>query len=93
MEELNVPAVSALSVRSRKLTNVHIGWVIKNLLARAPLCSEGTLSCWFRLHLQSSPHNPVSRRIDVRQAGGQSLSKITESLLQHDEKHVPTDPT
>jgi hypothetical protein len=36
-----------------------IGWVTKNLLSRAPQVLEGTLSRWFRLHLQSlAPTNP-----------------------------------
>jgi hypothetical protein len=32
--------------------------------------SEGTLSCWSRLHLQSITPTPVSRKVDVRQAAG-----------------------
>jgi hypothetical protein len=32
--------------------------------------SEGTLSRWSRLHLQSLASTPVSRRVDVRQAAG-----------------------
>jgi hypothetical protein len=32
--------------------------------------SEGTLSRWSRLHLQSLAPTPVSRRVDVRQAAG-----------------------
>jgi hypothetical protein len=31
---------------------------------------ESTLSCWSWLHLQSLAPTPVSRRVDVRQAGG-----------------------
>jgi hypothetical protein len=37
----------------------------QNLLSRA---SEGTLSCWSRLYLQSLAPTPVSRRVAVRQA-------------------------
>jgi hypothetical protein len=48
--------------------------------------SEGMLSRWSRLHLQSLAPTPVSKRIDVRQAAGRKI--IAESLLQHDEKHV-----
>jgi hypothetical protein len=42
--------------RSLKLSNVR--------------ASEGTLSRWSRLHLQSLALTPVSRRVDVRQAAG-----------------------
>jgi hypothetical protein len=34
--------------------------------------SEGTLSRWSRLHLQSLTPTPVSRRVDVRQAAGRN---------------------
>jgi hypothetical protein len=51
--------------------------------------SEGTLSRWSRLYLQSLAPTPVSRRVDVKQAAGQKI--IAESLSQHDDKHiVPT---
>jgi hypothetical protein len=63
-EELDVPAVSALR---RAIAEVNqrwsvIGWVMtKNLLSRA---SEGTLSRWSRLHLQSlAPTNPHLARV------------------------------
>jgi hypothetical protein len=52
--------------------------------------SEGTLSRWSRLHLQSLAPTPVSRRVDVRQAAGRKI--IAESLSQHDEKHVVPTP-
>jgi hypothetical protein len=52
--------------------------------------SEGTLSCWSRLYLQSLAPTPVSRRVDVRQAAGRI--NIAESLTQHDEKHVVPTP-
>jgi hypothetical protein len=32
--------------------------------------SEGTLSCWPRLHLRSLASTPVLKRVDVRQAAG-----------------------
>jgi hypothetical protein len=48
--------------------------------------SEGTLSRWSLLHLQSLAPAPVSRRVNVRQAAGRKI--IAESLSQHDEKHV-----
>jgi hypothetical protein len=59
-EELDGPAVSALGVRSGKLSNVLE-------LLRA---SEGTLSSWSQLHLQSLNPTSVSRRVDIRQAAG-----------------------
>jgi hypothetical protein len=58
----------------------------QNLLSRAPHASEGKLSRWFRLHLQSFVATPVSRRVDVRQAGGRK--NIVESLSQRDKKKV-----
>jgi hypothetical protein len=48
-----------------------IGWVTKIYfleLLRASDVKFVTLSCWSRLHLQSSAHTLVSRRLDVRQA-------------------------
>jgi hypothetical protein len=51
--------------------------------------SEGALSRWSRLHLQSLAPTPVSRRADVRQG---SRKKIAESLSQHGEKHVVPTP-
>jgi hypothetical protein len=58
--------------------------------------SEGTLSRWSQLHLQSLAPTPfisqhllmsqVSVRIDVKQI----VKIIAKSLSQHDEKHVPT---
>jgi hypothetical protein len=65
-EELDDRAVSALSVCTRKLSNDRRGQSFSVLLR----ISEGTLSCWSRLHLQSLASTPVSRRIDVRQAAG-----------------------
>jgi hypothetical protein len=43
--------------------------------------SEGMLSCWSRLHLQSLAPTPVLRRVDVRRP---VVKIITESLSQHD---------
>jgi hypothetical protein len=57
-------------VRSRILSNVlnvH-GWVTKIYYHELLRASEGTLSCWSGLHLQSLAPTPVSRRIDIRQA-------------------------
>jgi hypothetical protein len=97
-EGLDGPAVSALSVWSRKLSDVNgqwpvIGWVTKIYYFELFRTPEGTLRCWsllhprwFRLHLQSLAPTPNSRRVDV---GRRSVVKINaESLSQHDEKHV-----
>jgi hypothetical protein len=41
-----------------------MGWVTKNLVSRALRASEGTLSRWSRLHLQSlAPTNPHWARV------------------------------
>jgi hypothetical protein len=45
-----------------------IGWVTKLYYLELLRASEGTLSRWSRLHLQSLAPTPVSRRVDVRQA-------------------------
>jgi hypothetical protein len=47
-----------------------IGWVTKIYYLELLHASEGTLSRWSRLHLQSLAPTPVSRRVDVRQAAG-----------------------
>jgi hypothetical protein len=47
--------------------------------------SEGTISRWSRLHLQSLA-TPVSSRVDVSRRPVVKI--IAESLSQHDEKHV-----
>jgi hypothetical protein len=61
-----------------------IGWVKKMYNLELLRSSEGTLSRWSQLHLQSFVHTPVSRRVDVRQAVA-SKKTIAESLSQHDE--------
>jgi hypothetical protein len=50
-EELDSPAVSALGVRTWKLSNVRKGWVTKIYYLELLSASGGTISCWFRLHL------------------------------------------
>jgi hypothetical protein len=45
-----------------------IGWVTKIYYLELLRASEGTLSRWSRLNLQSLTPPPVSRRVDVRQA-------------------------
>jgi hypothetical protein len=47
-----------------------LGWVIKINYLELLRASEGTISRWSRLHLQSLPPTPVSRRFDIRQAAG-----------------------
>jgi hypothetical protein len=47
-----------------------LGWVTKIYYLELLCASEGTLSRWSRLHLQSLSPTPVSRRVDVRQAAG-----------------------
>jgi hypothetical protein len=60
----------------------------QNLLSRAPRASEGKLSGWSRLHLQSLAHTPVSRRVDVKQAVGWATSS-SELLWADDEDRRP----
>jgi hypothetical protein len=47
-----------------------LGWVTKIYYLELLRASEGTLSRWSRLHLQSLAPTPVSKRVDVRQAAG-----------------------
>jgi hypothetical protein len=47
-----------------------LGWVTKIYYLELLRASEGTLSRWSRLHLQSLAPTPVSRKVDVRQAVG-----------------------
>jgi hypothetical protein len=72
LEELDGRAISALGVRSRKHWSQWpvIGWVTKIYYLELLRASEGTLSRWSRLHLQSLAPTPVTRRVDVRQAAG-----------------------
>jgi hypothetical protein len=44
------------------------GWVTKIYYLELRRASEGTLSRWSRLHLQSLAFSPFARRVDVRQA-------------------------
>jgi hypothetical protein len=71
-EEFDGRAVSALGVRSRKLNTVSMASLRMGDQNNVQLlrASEGTLSRWSRLHLQSLAPTPVSRRVDVRQAAG-----------------------
>jgi hypothetical protein len=67
-----------------------IGWVTKIYYLGLLRASEGTLSRWSRLHLQSLAPTPVFRRVDIKQA--QVVKTSAESLSQHDEKHVVPNP-
>jgi hypothetical protein len=80
-EDFDGSAVSALGVRSLKLSNVQLMLMVSHRIGEQNqrsqwsyigwvTASEGTLSRWSRLHLQSLAPTPVSRRVDVRQAGG-----------------------
>jgi hypothetical protein len=60
-EELDGPAVCALGERGSLATLSKVSHRMGD--------SEGTLSRWSRLHLQSLAPAPASRWVDVRQAG------------------------
>jgi hypothetical protein len=47
-----------------------LGWVTKIYYLELLRASEGTLSRWSRLPLQSLAPTPVTRRVDVRQEAG-----------------------
>jgi hypothetical protein len=51
-----------------------LGWVTKIYYLELLRASEGMLSRWSRLHLQSLASTSVSRRVDVRQAAGRKNS-------------------
>jgi hypothetical protein len=94
-EELDGPAVSALGVRSLKLSSVHKGmdgrgWKTKNFYLQLLRASKGTLSCWSRLHLQSLA--PTSVQGGLTSGRRLVVKIIAESLSQHDEKHVVPTP-
>jgi hypothetical protein len=65
-----------MAPRSLKLSNVpngqSVGWVTKIYYLQLFRASDGTLSYWFWLHLQSLAPIPVSSRVDVRQAAGRN---------------------
>jgi hypothetical protein len=70
-----------------------IGWVTKIYYLELLRASEGTLSRWSRLHLQSLAPTPVSRSNPPATSGRRPVVKIfAESLSQHDEKHVVPTP-
>jgi hypothetical protein len=69
-EELDGSAVSAIAEAKQRSQWSFIGWVTKIHYLELLRASEGTLSHWSRLHLQSLSPIPVSRRVDVRQAAG-----------------------
>jgi hypothetical protein len=61
MEELDGPAVIALGL---------LEWVTKIYYLKLLRVSEGTLSSWSRLHLQSLAPAPALTRVDFMQAAG-----------------------
>jgi hypothetical protein len=71
-----------------------LGWVTKIYYLELLRASEGTLSRWSRLHLQSLAPTPVSRRVDVRQAAGRknNCRIFLRPATQHDEKHIVPTP-
>jgi hypothetical protein len=91
MEELDGPAVSALSVQSWNLSTFQwpvIGWVTKNLLSRAPPCFERHVKPFVTAAFAIVP-TPVSRLTSGRRP---VVKIIAESLSQHDEKQVVPTP-
>jgi hypothetical protein len=99
-EELGGRAVSALSVRSRKISIVSRGstWMGDQYYLELLRASEGTLSCWSRLHLQSIASTPVSRTIAVRQAASRKIwiecrMPNMPNLYHYMMKTCCTDPT
>jgi hypothetical protein len=56
-------AIAEAKQRSQKSV---IGWVTKIYYLELLRASEGTLSRWSRLHLQSLAPAPVSRRVHVK---------------------------
>jgi hypothetical protein len=65
-----VPIAEAKQCSQRSV----IGWVTKMYYLELLRASEGTLSRWSRLHLQSLAPTPVSRGVDVRQAAGRKTN-------------------
>jgi hypothetical protein len=68
-----------------------LGWVTQIYYLELLCASEGTLSCWSQLHLQSLTSTPVSRMVDVRQATGRK-NNCRFFPSQHDEKHIVPTP-
>jgi hypothetical protein len=82
---------SALGVRSWKLSNVYktsvIKWVTKTYYLKFFRASEGTLSRWSRLHLQSL----AALQFQEELTSGRLVVKIIAgSLSQHDQNYVIT---
>jgi hypothetical protein len=86
-EKLDGPAVRALGVRSRKLRNVRKGQSSdgspKMYFLELLRASEGTLSRWSCLYLQSFVPTPVSGRLTSSR--WPVVKTIAESLAQRDE--------
>jgi hypothetical protein len=51
--------------------------------------SEGWLSCWFQLYLQSLAPTPISKRVDFKQTAGR---KNNCQIIINNKKHVVPTP-
>jgi hypothetical protein len=60
----------AIAETKQRFQRSVIGWVTKIYYLEFLRASEGTISRWSRLHLQSLAPIPDSRSVDVRQAAG-----------------------
>jgi hypothetical protein len=58
----------AIAEAKQRSQRSAIGWVTKIYYLGLLRASEGTLSRWSQLHLQSLAPAPVPRKVDVRQA-------------------------
>jgi hypothetical protein len=65
-----------------------VGWVTKIYCLELLRASEGTLSRWSRLHLQSLAPTPVSWRVNVRLAAGRKNN--CRMIITTCWKHQPT---
>jgi hypothetical protein len=70
VEELDGRAVSAIAEAKHRSQWPVLGWVTKIYYLELLRASEGTLSRWSRLHLQSLAPTPVSRRVEIRHVAG-----------------------
>jgi hypothetical protein len=94
MEELDGRVVSALGVRSRKLSTGTqwpvMGWVTKIYYLEFLRALEGTLSRWSRLYLQSLYQLQFQGELT---SGRRPVVKIIAKYLsQHDKRHVVPTP-
>jgi hypothetical protein len=77
-------AQRAIAEAKQRSQRPVIGCVTKIYYLELLRASEGTLSRWSRLHLQSFVSTAVSRRVDVRQAAGRKNNcRIFITWWQH----------